>query len=399
MVRPDQLETSGFAAYPPLARARAEANLKILRRLPLSLAALLLKELISFDWKFPAERREIENQFRYLSGLSTAEFSRAIAPFAALRLSPELDATDWVNAPATFSERFTAHLWATQQINQFRDAAVAHVEQANNFERDKGLPTHRLVIVVMGAGVNENSYQLFRKLRPHGTYYTNVQEGALNSLLQTVAARAGQYPEPYGHWYIDGGSAQTVPGVQCLSYQALTPVRALVQAQMRKTYEAGHFDPEAFRSMLARTSPDQLGMSGHDPLLDHFALTLLTEGSGTQVFATTFVQWAAREVLRRAQPLTVLARFTPRQQEKSMSEMLSEGRKGATEDPEGSLLDADMGAYYTWLNQQRLSEPGRANFLVWFENHAEGLAIGTGIARGVKVTDPIHLNRLAKQLA
>ncbi len=43
-------------------------------------------------------------------------------------------------------------------------------------------------------------------------------------------------------------------------------------------------------------------------MLNRFQLSLLTEGSGTQVFATTFVQWAAREALRRAQPLTV---FTP----------------------------------------------------------------------------------------
>ena len=399
MVQPQQLAKSSFAAYPPLARASAEANLVVLRRLPISLAALLLRELISLDWKFPAERREIENQFRYLDDLPAAEFARAIAPFAALRLSPELEATDWVNTPATFSERFTAHLWATQQINQFRDAAVSHVEQANRFERDKALPTHRLGIVVIGAAVTENSYQLFRKLRPHGTYYTNVREGALSSLLKSVAARATRHPEPYGHWYIDGGSPQTIAGVQCLSYEALTPVRALVQTQMRKTYEAGQFDPEAFRSMLARTSPAQLGMSGHDPLLDHFALTLLTEGSGTQVYTTTFVQWAAREVQRRAQPLTLLARFTPRQQEKPMADMLSEARRGAAEDPVGSLIDADMGAYYTWLNQQRLSEPDRAKFLVWFENHAEALAIGSDVSKSAKITDPIELNRLVEQLS
>ena len=41
-------------------------------------------------------------------------------------------------------------------------------------------------------------------------------------------------------------------------------------------------------------------------MLNRFQLSLLTEGSGTQVFSTTFVQWAAREALRRAQPLTLV---------------------------------------------------------------------------------------------
>jgi hypothetical protein len=45
-------------------------------------------------------------------------------------------------------------------------------------------------------------------------------------------------------------------------------------------------------------------------------------------------------------------------------------------DPEGALRDADMGAYYTWINQQRLPGAEKAGFLVWFEDHAEAVAIG-----------------------
>ncbi len=111
-------------------------------------------------------------------------------------------------------------------------------------------------------------------------------------------------------------------------------------------------------------------------MLNRFELSLLTEGSGTQVFATTFVQWAAREALRRAQPLTLLARFGPRQRENPMNVLLNEAQRRPELDPQGSLVDADMGAYYTWLNQQRLSGAEKATFLVWFEDHREALAIG-----------------------
>ncbi len=58
--------------------------------------------------------------------------------------------------------------------------------------------------------------------------------------------------------------------------------------------------------------PEEAGLNaGGDTVLNRFQLSLLTEGSGTQVFSTTFVQWAAREALRRAQPLTMLDPLRP----------------------------------------------------------------------------------------
>ena len=111
------------------------------------------------------------------------------------------------------------------------------------------------------------------------------------------------------------------------------------------------------------------------------------------------MQWAAREALRRAQPLTLLARFAPRQRENPMNELLAEARRKPELDPQGSLVDADMGAYYTWLNQQRLSGAEKAAFLVWFEDQQEALAIGPGLERG-KVSDtPIELGDLIARLA
>jgi hypothetical protein len=66
-----------------------------------------------------------------------------------------------------------------------------------------------------------------------------------------------------------------------------------------------------------------------DEILQRFRLKLLTEGSGTQRFSTSFAQWTAREVLRRAQPLTLLVRFAPRERQKSMNELPSANSKSA----------------------------------------------------------------------
>jgi hypothetical protein len=95
--------------------------------------------------------------------------------------------------------------------------------------------------------------------------------------------------------------------------------------------------------------------------------------------------------LRRAQPLTVLVRFAPRQRQRDMNELLS-GSGGRPElDPVGSLVDADMGAYYNWLNQQRLPSAEQSSFVVWFEGHNLALAIGPSTPRGTESNAPTDL--------
>jgi hypothetical protein len=77
-----------------------------------------------------------------------------------------------------------------------------------------------------------------------------------------------------------------------------------------------------------------------------------------------------------------------------MNELLSE-TEGQTElDLAGSLVDADLGAYYTWINQQRLPGAEQASFLVWFENHSEAVAIGPSMPRGTESTSPTDLRQL-----
>lgn len=398
---PNQLVEESFSGYAPEAKRLVVAELPLLRKLPLAFVPLLLRELIAYDWKFPAERRELDRQFTWLHSLSPGEMAKAIAPFSRLTLSEALDKTDWVNQPAVFTEQLTAHLWKTHQIDAFRAGAVEYVAAYSGTSPESPLPVHRLGIAVIGQGVRANEYRLFRKLRPHGVYYSQVKhEDGLNILLDAVRQRAEANPHPYGHWYIDGGKFLAIPdGVTHVSYAALSSARVSLQGLMQKIYEASVFDPEAFRTRMAQTRPEEIGLNAApDGVLSRFQLSLLTEGSGTQVFSTTFVQWAAREALRRAQPVTLLAHFTPRQRENSMEELLSEARRAPELDPEGSLIDADMGAYYTWVNQQRLSGADHAGFLVWFEDQSEAVAIGPGFARGKHSDAPVELKDLLSQL-
>lgn len=167
---------------------------------------------------------------------------------------------------------------------------------------------------------------------------------------------------------------------------------------MQKTYSNGVFDPEAFRSMLARLRPEEIGLDAtRDPILSRFQLSVLTEGSGTQVFATTFVQWTAREALRRAQPLTLFARFSPRQRERPMNELLAESQRTPDLDPDGSLIDGDLGAYYTWINQQRLSGAEESAFLVWHQDQV--LVIAPSFEPGKRMDSTEKLSDLIARIA
>jgi hypothetical protein len=169
---------------------------------------------------------------------------------------------------------------------------------------------------------------------------------------------------------------------------------------MQEQIEQPGMGPEALRSFLAQLRPSDLGMEREaggtrDEVLQRFEVSVLTEGSGTQIFSTVFSQWAAREALRRAQPVTLLVRFAPRQRQRPMNELLSASAKAPAEvDVIGSLVDGDFASYYNWLNQQRLAGAEQSAFLVWFEGRSQALAIGPTIARGTESRSAADLQQV-----
>lgn len=399
---PSQLTAEDFRGYPPKARQLAVEYVALLRQLPLGFVPFLLKEIIFYDWKFPAEQTELDGQLAYLEQLGGERRQAEMAPFAKLQLAERLERFDWVNAPGQFLELLSAHLWATHQTDEFREASERYVHRFYATLARPKLPAPRLGIVVLGRGVGENRYSLFRKLRRNGVYFSNVNPAnGLETVMETVRTRAANYPQAYGHWSIQGGAKTAAPGVTCVSYDELTPVRGKLAEKMRAAYESPQFNPETLRTVLARIGPETAGMTGpgRDETLDRFQLSLLTEGSGTQIFSTTFVQWAAREALRRAQPLTLLTRYAPRQRERPMNELLTGTTRTVETDPEGSLIDADMGAYYTWLNQQRLPGAEESRFLVWFEEHKEAVGIGPQLKAGSTYPGTLDMAELLNKIA
>jgi hypothetical protein len=401
-MQPSDLQADSFKSYPPEARKLAVDNLAALRQLPLSFLPGMLREIIEYDYKFPAERRSLDKEIANLRSLAREQLPQWFQAFAQIKLSQNLERFDWVNSPAQFVEQLSSHLWTTHQLDAYRSAAIDYAEKLRDaVPPDAPPPIGRLGIAVIGQGVAEYKEALFRKLRPHGAYFTRVKpENGLPQLLEAVAARAKAHTVAYSHWYIDGGQeAAHDPALTLVSYNALGPARNALLEKMRAEVARPGNGPENLRTFMAQVRPADLGVKSGDAVLDRFRVKLLTEGSGTQVFSTSFAQWAAREVLRRAQPLTMLVRFAPRQRQKPMNELLFAKTDTVELDLVGSLVDGDMGAYYNWINQQRLPGAERSSFLVWFEDHNIAVAISPGLPRGTHSDTPADMRELLTMMA
>ncbi|MDE3200301.1 MAG: hypothetical protein KGN79_05205 [Acidobacteriota bacterium] len=396
---PSELKLEQFSAYPPQAHALVARNLLVLRVLPLSLAPNLLREVIDYDYKFPAEQMRIDEEFKTLAGLSPSDREEWLRGFASISLSKRIEQFDWVNDPVKFSEQQSAYLWSTHQMDAFRNAANEYYSRLSHAIPKKPLALQRLGISVIGMGVDAYDEPLFQNLKSHGTLFNQLKpDNGLELLLSAVEARAQASPSEYEHWYIDGGTLIRQPqGITCMSYASITPMRSEMLRFMQKEIQTPGMGPEQLRSDMAAMTPQKLGAaSSGNQVLDRFQLKVLSEGSGTQIFSTTFVQWTTREVLRRAEPLTLFERYAPRQRQRPMNELLTESGKEEELDPKGSLMDADMGSYYHFINQQRLEGFDKSVFLVWWEGHKSALVVSPTLPRGTTSGSVIDLGELLK---
>ncbi len=404
-MQPASLRAESFASYPPQARALALAHLGLLRQLPLVFAPLLLREWIGYDWRLPAERQRLDRQILALEHMSSTERTDLLAGFRAIPLNAELQSQDWVLEPAHFMETLTAYLWSSRQMDRFRALAERYQAAIDRAQAPAKPSTFRLGLVAIGAGAPPGTQPLFTKLRPFGVHFRAVRPKAGWPTLRAAAAARAGAAQPqladFRHWSISGFAADEVsPGLTTVSYANLEAPRIALLQKIQQALNVGGMGPEELRSLLARLRPDEVGLSdaGQEGVLNRFQLSLLTEGSGTQIFATTFVQWAARECIRRAEPETLLLRFSPRQQARSMNEMLA-AVVPATPDLAGSLVDADMGAYYSWLELRRLEGAENLRFLVWHEDQHEALLIGPGLPRATSSDSPVTVAQLLNMLA
>jgi hypothetical protein len=398
---PDQLTAASFASYPPQARQFATAHLGLLQQLPIAVAPAFLREIIVFDWRFPAERRTFERQCTWLESLTSEHRGNLLAPFRTITVPANLAAKDWVAAPQPFLEELTAYLWSSSQIDTYRRAA----QELLAVPLDETPQRDRLVFVVVGKDATAPSPQLFRKLAPHGVTLHNLQwtPETPAQLHATLQRHGGSEAAPYTRWYIDGGEPwpHDTAAIDLLSYAQLRPVRENVLGRMNHFTQSGPGGAEGMRRMLESLQPGESGVDTvtHDPLMQHFITMLFVEGSGTQIYSTSFVQWAARETLRRAQPDQLLVRFAPRQRQRTLNQLFDAATNVEVPDPDGSLRDADISAYYILLDLLRIADPAHITFLAWRENQGHAVLIAPRAPAGKSEDAPLDLTTALSKYA
>src|SRR5438067_13766135 len=109
---PRDLKAEQFRSYAPEATKLAAQYLAVLQRLPLSFVPNLLREIASYDYKFPAERDSLQKELRTLSALSPEQLNDWFAGLAQTRLTQLLEHPAWVSSAAQLVEKLSADQWA-----------------------------------------------------------------------------------------------------------------------------------------------------------------------------------------------------------------------------------------------------------------------------------------------
>lgn len=82
-----------------------------------------------------------------------------------------------------------------------------------------------------------------------------------------------------------------------------------------------------------------------------------------------------------------------------MNSALAGNRQSPAFDAKGALVDADMAAYYTWINLMRLTGAADAAFLAWFENHNEAIVVSPRFQRGNHSDQKVTISELLAKLS
>ena len=395
---PSQLTAASFASWSPGAHALALQRLALLRAMPLSLLPSYLLQIENYDRLFPVEQQQLATQLETLSAKPALMLS-----FAAITVPEQAARMDWLAHPGLFIDAMSRALWQTHQIDAYHRAAEG-LFAAMPVRAVAAQAPAPLLIAVFGRDAAVSQYPLFLKLRGSGTYLHTVDEtDASTHLLGVLQQRAASHPAAYAHWYVDGGEPwpqpQRAESLKSFTFPELAPLTDAVLQTMKTAVQEG-WGPEVLADRMRELKPAALDSSAvtADPRMAHLFVTLLTQGSGTQLYSTSFVEAAGVEVIRRAQPSTVLLRFAPRRKPASMNDMLDQRGQSLQLDPQGALVDADMGLYYAWLAMRKLPGGERTSLLALVEGQGQAFVAGPSVTRGVDSSSPVSIPQALSML-
>ena len=425
------------------AAALARDHAAVMRRLPATVHAFILAEMQKWPTLFPAEHRYQRALLEYLSGAPAGELTQLSAGIAKVEAEASLSRIS-ERDPARFQDLAQAALRKQSLVPAWRREVDLFFQQIDPqlesrlyppdaprrlvvqlYSRDIAVQPEKLwsrlkaqgtriplsldgvknrdgyLRALFGAGSDDQKGSLFGRLRADATFAATDSwivetHAALHDLvLQTpgsgsadprVSAVALAKAEAQS---AKAGTASREPRTLStsftgLSYERLLPYRDTLMKALFSKVQSGVESPQAFaayaRSLTLAPEPGTL--PNPDAIVQAFVRDVLLTGNGTLFVNNTFVEWAAVQALRRAQPRLLVARYGVRDKLKPFSSLLLFSQPRASdqipliEDPVGSFIDAEQLSYYVWLQAEKSAAYRKKTlYLFLAESQGEMLAI------------------------
>jgi hypothetical protein len=390
-----------------LARTHGET----LAHLPATVHAFILVELQKWPTLFSPEQRYQRALLEHLSRLPKSELEHATAGIARIEGQAGVNKiTD--RSPVRFQDDAQALLrqrglqvgWRSEVDGFFR--TVDPVLEAQLYPADA---PRRLVVQLYGNGIAVQREKLWGRFKGTGVRVPLNLDGTKGTApflrpLLGVREDGSSTPalfnpttasSPLDAWIIeshealhdicDAGRTKKSSGeVTGLSYDRLRQYRDDLTRALNSKIQSGVESPQAFaayaRSLQIVPPPGSLLYSAD--ILHAFVRDVLLTGNGTLLMNNTFVEWAAVQALKRAQPRILITRFGVRDKLKPFSSLVMFSQPRAADqlpivqDPAGSFIDVEQLSYYVWLNAEKTAAfRGKTLYLFLAEGVDEMLAI------------------------
>ena len=397
----------------------------LLRRLPATVHAFVLVQLRKWAALFAAEQRYQRALLAFLSELSGGELLAAVAGIARIEAEAGIDAIA-SREPVQFQDEAQARLRRQRRLQAWRaeiDRFFQQVDPAIEAQLYPPDAPRRLLVQIYAGNIAVQADKLWSRFKGSGVRVPLTLGTARGSerFLRALfgSGESGGVPpalfggpgspslDPLDLWIIEShdalhqlwdgsadsrarqhsavGAAPASPGLPTgLSFDRLRAYRDELTRALYDKIKSGVESPQAFaahaRGLKIAPAPGALRSSS--PIVQAFVRDLFLTGNGTLFVNNTFVEWAAVETLRRAQPRVLVTRFGVRDKLKPFSSLLLFSQPRASdqipivEDPVGSFIDVEQLAYYVWLNAEKSAAYRRKTlYLFLAEGIEEMLAI------------------------
>jgi hypothetical protein len=400
------------------AASLARAHEDVLRRLPVTVHAFILVDLQKWSTLFPAEQRYQRTLLDHLS---------QTPPDALLRLSSGIARVETEAAltriserdPARFQDQAQAALRKQNLVTSWRREVDSFFQQIDPALEARLYPPdapRRVVLQLYGDAIAIQPDKLWSRLGAAGTRIPLRLDGVKNSgdylraLFGVGANTTGEAAAslfgalrgetafaPTDAWIIEShGALHDLVQKEAadarpptgLSYERLLPYRDVLMRALFSKIQSGVESPQAFAAYARslKLAPEPGVLLNPTDVVQTFVRDVLLTGNGTLFVNNTFVEWAAAQALRRAQPRLLVARYGVRDKLKPFSSLLlfSQPRTSDVipliEDPVGSFIDVEQLAYYVWVHAQKSpAYRNRTLYLFLAENVPDMLAIRSDV--------------------